>query len=58
MARGTHEMTVIEHLNAVRQRLYVLLISVVLASLISLVYAAKLLDIVSMGLSLIYIRPS
>lgn len=58
MARAKHEMTVIEHLNELRQRLFVVLISVVLASLICLVYAAKLLDVVSMGLSLIYIRPS
>ncbi|HSL93733.1 MAG TPA: twin-arginine translocase subunit TatC [Bacillota bacterium] len=58
MAREESKMTVIEHLNELRKRLFVVLISVVLVSLVSLVYAARLLDIISMGLPLIYIRPS
>jgi sec-independent protein translocase protein TatC len=51
-------MTVVEHLNELRKRLLVVLIAVVAASGLCLMYAAKILDLLAMGRTLIYIRPS
>ena len=51
-------MTIIDHLNELRKRLMIVLVVLVLASIASFTYAKEILDILTMGRTLIFIRPS
>lgn len=58
MGKADAPMTIIDHLNELRKRLMIVLVVLVLASIASFTYAKEILDILTMGRTLIFIRPS
>jgi sec-independent protein translocase protein TatC len=51
-------MSIIDHLNELRRRLMTVVIVVVVASIASFVYSAPILELLTRGITLIYIRPA
>lgn len=51
-------MTIVEHLNELRKRLFIILTMLVVASLASFSYSKQILEVLTAGRTLIYIRPS
>lgn len=58
MGKPDAPMTIVDHLNELRRRLMIVLVVLVLASIASFTYAKQILDILTMGRTLIFIRPS
>lgn len=51
-------MTFIDHLNELRRRLLVIAIAILAATIVSFIYAEPILEVLTKGISLIYIRPA
>ena len=58
MDKKSNNMTIIEHLSELRRRFILVLITILLATIICFLYASPILDHLSRGITLIYIRPS
>jgi len=51
-------MSIMEHLSELRKRLISIIIVVMLATVVCFIYAGQILEILSQGVTLIYIRPA
>lgn len=58
MAKTSESMTILEHLNELRRRLFIVLGFLVGASIVCFIWSPDMLDLISRGITLIYIRPS
>lgn len=57
MAKLNKPMTIIDHLNELRKRIFIVLVALVIATIVCFVYAGPMLEYLTKGIKLIYTRP-